>query len=215
MSSKQQAQLPEWRSGIEDYGRTLSTLTLKDETELHFVCDVLSDFVTSKWSNELGKVARKPSGKRRDKALYYLQGHDADTSLLLRCLFDALGIRPSVAHGPAISTFTLEAGQSGTFVDLHRPEIDPTDRAVLDAINEGGGVVIVNDADQISGPVPHVSLDFWIDRTLKSATRKPYLCNLRVGIYRPDVPHELIVFLSPRYRSMHPAYDPLKRARGK
>ncbi len=194
---------PRWRLAMA----SSQMLEVKDTPSLQFVCTVLAeelagavvdrDEAVGTWRN---RRAAMP------KLVVYLGGAEGPLGALCAELFKSLGIAFNLSPG-AVETYGLGNGGNLVVVDLGR--IEGTDQRVSAVEAVQSGLAVVLHGSSIDAPVPDLAIDVSVKPRRKSTRRSPYLMDLFIQD-RGLAP--LTTQLLPKYWSIHPAYEVLRRA---
>ncbi|WP_435497478.1 hypothetical protein [Variovorax sp. RB3P1] len=199
------AGLPLWKRPLPGVGSGHLLVDLKDEIEVRFVCDVLTDFMQRTAGRPLPKLSsRFPPASPQPCLIFLLTS--GDDSILFRQFFDSFGHSP--VPGLQTQRLGIGGGQSVNFIDLAGSE-DSTAELELGATDE---VTLVRGAERVEKPRPDLALEFRFKPPKRQPRGRQPLFDLHVSSYSP-IASWLITHLSPRWWSMNDAYETLRAAR--
>ncbi|MBD9667803.1 hypothetical protein IB278_27945 [Variovorax sp. VRV01] len=196
---------PSWKRPLPGAGSSHVLVDLKDEIDVRFICDVLTDFMQRTAGRPLPKFSSRFPPVSPQACLIYLLTSGDDT-VLLQQFFGSFGHSP--VPGLRTQSLGIGGGQSIRFIDLAEPG-DSTAYLELDARSE---VTLVRGAERVERPRPDLALEFRFKPPRRQPRERQFLFDLYVSSYSPTTAW-LATHLSPKWWSMNDAYETLRAAR--
>jgi hypothetical protein len=108
-------------------------------------------------------------------------------------------------------TKLLRSGRRLRFFDLRNADLEELENA-KSLLQEENHVTFVNGADRLNAPRPELVLGLSFDLEKEVTKKNPYLFSIAVGSYHYDI---CTTRLTMRHWHSHPAYAPIRAARGR
>jgi hypothetical protein len=197
--------LPKWKHPTAGLGSGHLMLDLKDEVDLRFVWDVLTDFMQAKAGRPPSEFSSTFPAPTCPPCLIYMTSI-GDDATLLNAMFGSFGRLPQAGFG--VQKLEIGRGQQIRLIDLASSDLAPD----IGDLIEGGGVTLVRGAEHIAEPRPDLALEFRFKPPRRQPKGRQYLWNVYVSSFSALAGH-LTTALSPRWWSMHDAYEAVRIAR--